>query len=67
MLSISAARALEVRQWAATDGLVSAAASLYLCMKALSCVSVTSHLHLNNPFAVNGCSTHNPSFVYQPP
>lgn len=27
----------------------------------------TSHLHLNNPFAVNGCTTHNTSFVYEPP
>lgn len=67
MFSISAARALELRQWAATDGLVSAAACLYLRMKALSCVSVTSHLHLNNLFSVSGCSTYNPSFVYQPP
>lgn len=66
MFSISAASALEVRQWAATDGGVSAAASLYLCMKAPSCVS-TSHLHLNNPFAVNGCTTHNTSFVFEPP
>lgn len=40
MFSISAASALEVRQWAATDGGVSEAAGLYLCMKAPSCVSV---------------------------
>lgn len=40
MFSISAASALQVKQWAATDGVVSAAASLYLRMKAPSCVSV---------------------------
>lgn len=40
MFSISAASALEVRQWAAADGGVSVAASLYLRMKAPSCMSV---------------------------
>lgn len=40
MFSISVASALEVRQWAATDGGVSEAAGLYLCKKALSRVSV---------------------------
>lgn len=55
------------RQRAAADGGVSAAASPYLRMKAPSVWVSTSHLHLNNPFAVNGCTTHNTSFVYGPP
>lgn len=40
MFSVSAASALEVRQRVATDGGVSTAASLYLRMKAPSCVNV---------------------------
>lgn len=40
MFSVSVASALEVRQWAATDGGVSTAASFYLRMKAPSCVNV---------------------------
>lgn len=67
MVSISAASSLEAWQCAATDGRVSVAASLYLRMKAPSCVRVDQSGHLNNPFAVNGCTTHNTPFVLQPP
>ena len=67
MVSISAASSLEAWQCAATDGSVSVAASLYLRMKAPSCVRVDQSGHLNNPFAVIGCTTHNTPFVSQPP
>lgn len=49
-------------RWRASE-----AAAAFIPRWRLPLVWVSSgHLHLNNPFAVNGCTTHNTSFVYQP-
>lgn len=59
---------LGIRQWAAGGRWRGFRGSQPLfTTKAPSCVSATSHRCLNNPFAVNGCTTHNASFVYEPP
>ena len=48
------------------EGFLWQAAFIYVWRLPLVWVS-TSHLHLNNPFAVNGCTTHNTFFVFKPP